>query len=91
MGKITDKDLYEFVYRANSAQKIATAERWLTEHKSITSPHVFDDLIHTLNVQGKRIFLSKLAESEQNLRCIFDQNKTAFLTDTISGEVIAYA
>ena len=91
MGKLTEKDLYEFVYRADSAQKIATAERWLTEHKSITSPHVFDDLIHTLNVQGKRIFLSKLAESEQNLRCIFDQNKTAFLTDTISGEVIAYA
>ena len=91
MNKLTDKDLYEFIYRADTAQKIATAERWLTEHKSITSPHVFDDLIHTLNVQGKRIFLSKLAESEQNLRCIYDQNQTAFLTDTTTGEVVAYA
>lgn len=91
MKKITDKDLYEFVYRADTAQKIATAERWLREHKNITSPHAFDDLMHTLNVQGKRIFLSKLAESEQNLRCIFDQNKTAFLTDTTTGEVVAYA
>ena len=91
MGKITDKDLYEFVYRADTAQKIATAERWLRNHQSITSPHTFDDLIHTLNIQGKRIFLSKLAESEQNLHCIFDQNKTAFLTDTTTGEVVAYA
>ena len=89
--KLTDKDLYEFVYRADSAQKIATAERWLTEHKNITSPHTFDDLMHTLNIQGKRIFLSKLAESEQNLRCIYDQNQTAFLTDTTTGEVVAYA
>ena len=89
--KLTDKDLYEFVYRADSAQKIATAERWLTEHKNITSPHTFDDLMHTLNIQGKRIFLSKLAESEQNLRCIYDQNQTAFLTDTTTGEVVTYA
>ena len=91
MGKLTDKDLYEFIYRADTAQKIAIAERWLTEHKSITSPHVFDDLMHTLRINGKRLFLAKLAEEEKNLRCIFDQNKTAFLTDTISGEVIAYA
>ena len=91
MKKITDKDLYEFVYRADSAQKIATAERWLREHKDITSPHVFDDLIHTLNIQSKRIFFVKLAESEQNLRCIYDQNQTAFLTDTTTGEVVAYA
>ena len=91
MNNLTDKDLYEFVYRADSAQKITTAERWLTEHKNITSPHTFDDLMHTLNIQGKRIFLSKLAESEQNLRCIYDQNQTAFLTDTTTGEVVAYA
>ena len=91
MGKLTEKDLYEFVYRADTAQKIATAERWLTEHKNITSPHVFDDLISTLRINGKRMFLAKLAEEDKNLRCIFDQNKTVFLTDTISGEVIAYA
>lgn len=91
MNNLTDKDLYEFVYRADTAQKIATAERWLREHKDITSPHVFDDLMHTLNIQSKRIFFVKLAESEKNLRCIFDQNKNLFLTDTTTGEVIAYA
>ena len=91
MGKLTEKDLYEFVYRADTAQKIATAERWLTEHKSIASPHVFDDLMQTLRINGKRLFLAKLAESEQNLRCIYDQNQTAFLTDTTTGEVVAYA
>jgi len=88
---MTDKDLYEFVYRADTAQKIATAERWLLEHKNITSPHVFDDLIRTLNTMSKRIFLAKLAETKQNLLCIFDQDKTAFLTDTTTGEVVAYA
>ena len=91
MKKITDKDLYEFVYRADTATKIATAERWLREHKNITSPHIFDDLMHTLNIQNKRIFCVKLSESEKNLRCIFDQNKTAFLTDTTTGKVVAYA
>ena len=91
MGKITDKDLYEFVYRADTAQKIATAERWLTEHKNITSPHVFDDLIQTLRIHGKRIFFAKLAAEENNLRCIYGKNEMAFLTDTNTGEVIAYA
>ena len=91
MGKLTDKDLYEFVYRADTTQKIATAERWLKEHKSITSPHIFDDLLRTLNTQNKRIFLSKLAEEEKNLRCIYDRDKTAFLTNTTTGEVLAYA
>ena len=91
MRKLTEKDLYEFVYRADTAQKIATAERWLREHKDITSPHVFDDLMHTLNIRNKRIFFVKLAESEQNLRCIYDQNQTAFLTDTTTGEIVAYA
>ena len=89
--KFTDKDLYEFVYRADTAQKIATAERWLRSHKSIMSAHIFDSLIQILNTQSKRIFLVKLAETEQNLLCIFDQDKTAFLTDTTTGEVVAYA
>ena len=91
MNKLTDKDLYEFVYRADTAQKIATAERWLISHKSIMSLHTFDDLMHTLKMQEKRLFLAKLAEEEKHLLCIFDQKKNAYLTDTISGEVIAYA
>ena len=91
MGKLTDKDLYEFVYRADTTQKIATAERWLKEHKSITSPHTYDDLMRTLNIQNKRIFLSKIAEEEKNLRCIYDRDNTTFLTNTTTGEVLAYA
>lgn len=91
MNKLTDKDLYEFVYRADTAQKIATAERWLNNHRNITSPHIFDDLIQTLRIQSKRLFFAKLAEEEKNLRCIYDQNNTTFLTNTTTGEVVAYA
>ena len=91
MRKFTDTDLYEFVYRADTAQKIATAERWLSEHKSITSPHILDDLMQTLRIQGKRLFLAKISEEDKNLLCIYDQDKTTFLTNTITGEILAYA
>lgn len=46
--KLTDKDLYEFVYRADTAQKIATAERWLNEHKHITCRSTLDELLNMM-------------------------------------------
>ena len=88
---MTDKDLYEFVYRADTAQKVATAERWLREHKDIMSPHTFDGLISTLNMQSKRIYFVQIAEQENSFRCIYDLNNNIYLTDTTTGEVVAYA
>ncbi|MBR2343209.1 MAG: hypothetical protein IKA64_03045 [Clostridia bacterium] len=67
MQAIREKDLYEFVYRADTAQKTAIAERWLGEHKHLMSRSTYDDLILTLSHQSKRAFLAKIAEYEKLL------------------------
>ena len=35
MKKYTDKDLFEFVYRADNVRKICAAEEWLTRHRDL--------------------------------------------------------
>ena len=82
MAKLTDKDLYEFVYRADTPQKIATAERWLTDHKHITSPSIFDDLIFILSQKAKRLFLASMAKYENNLY------KQGYEINVRTGEII---
>lgn len=83
MGKLTDKDLYEFVYRADTPQKVCTAERWLNEHKHLTSPSTFDSLILILNQTAKRLFRASMREYEER---IF---KNGYEINTRTGEVIA--
>ncbi len=83
--KLTDKDLYEFVYRADTAQKIATAERWLREHQHLTSRSTFEKLIAILNRTAKRLFRERMAEYEARL---YEQG---FEINTITGEVVASA
>ena len=61
---MTEKALLEFVYRANTAQKIVIAERWLLAHPEHTSPVLLDGLLRTLAEQSRRIFLAHLAEYE---------------------------
>ena len=63
---MTDKDLFEFVYRADTAQKIAVAERWLIEHKHLTSRSTLDELIGILNKTAKRLFDFKVIEYEKS-------------------------
>ena len=83
MAKLTDKDLYEFVYRADTPQKIATAERWLREHKHLTSQATLDELIAVLNRTAKRLFRVKMAEYEENLY------KRGFEINVVTGEVVS--
>ena len=83
MGKLTDKDLFEFVYRADTPQKIAVAERWLREHQSLTSRSTFDELIAVLNRTAKRLFRAKMTEYEENLY------KQGYEINVRTGEVIA--
>ena len=80
--KLTDKDLYEFVYRADTAQKVAIAEIWLQEHKNITCRSTFDSLIAILNNTSKRLFKEKLAEYEERIY------KQGYEINTITGEVV---
>lgn len=83
MAKLNDKDLYEFVYRADTPQKIATAERWLSEHKHLTSRSTLDELIAILNRTAKRLFRAKITEYEKKL---FTKG---FEINVVTGEVLA--
>ena len=85
MSKLTDKDLFEFVYRADTAQKIATAERWLREHQHLTSRSTLDELLYILNQTAKRLFRIQMAEYEERI------NKYGLEINTITGEVAASA
>ena len=83
MGKITDKDLFEFVYRADTPQKIAVAERWLREHRSLTSRSTFDELIAVLNRTAKGLFKAKITEYEESLY------RQGYEINVRTGEIIA--
>ena len=85
MSKLTDKDLFEFVYRADTAQKIATGERWLREHQHLTSRSTLDELLYILNQTAKRLFRIQMAEYEERI------NKYGLEINTITGEVAASA
>jgi hypothetical protein len=67
MIKYTDKDLFEFVYRADTVKKICIAEKWLTEHRELTSKNTFDELIMILNRTAGRIFRVQMAELDEKL------------------------
>ena len=67
MQKFTDKDLFEFVYRADTAKKICIAEKWLKDHKHLTSRDTFDELIMILNRTASRLFRAQMAELDEKL------------------------
>ena len=85
MAKLTDKDLFEFVYRADTPQKVATAERWLREHQHLTSRSTFDELLKILEQTTKRIFKLQMQEYENRIY------KYGLEINTITGEVVASA
>lgn len=85
MSKLTDKDLFEFVYRADTPQKIATAERWLREHQHLTSRSTLDELLNILSQTAKRLFRIQMAEYEERIY------KYGLEINTITGEVVASA
>lgn len=97
MAKLTDKDLYEFVYRADTAEKICTAERWLKAHEHLTSRHTLDDLIYILNRTAKRLFRAQIAEYEEALykaeafAFVPNDEGQFYITDKATGEVVAIA
>ena len=85
MNKLTDKDLFEFVYRADTPQKVATAERWLREHQHLTSRSTLDELLNILSQTAKRLFRIQMAEYEERIY------KYGLEINTITGEVVASA
>ena len=94
MKKITDKDLFEFVYRADTHHKIAVADKWLREHKHLTSPHTLDELLSILNRTSKALFREKMKKLEEQILQIAPIKCTdglTYYTDRISGEVVGIA
>lgn len=85
MKRYTDKELFEFVYRADTPQKVATAERWLIEHKHLTSRSTLDELLYILGQTAKRLFRIKMAEYEERIY------KYGLEINTITGEVVTPA
>ena len=65
--KYTDKDLFEFVYRADTTKKICIAEKWLNDHKHLTSRETFDELLSILNRTASRLFRAQMAELDEKL------------------------
>ena len=83
--KYTDKDLFEFVYRADTVKKVCIAEKWLTEHSDLTSKDIFDELIMILNQTAKRIFKAQMIKLDERL---YADN---IEIDVRTGEVLAGA
>lgn len=51
--KYTEKQLYAFVWRADTHKKIAEAEEWLKKH--LTDNDLFDDLMIVLSQQNREL------------------------------------
>lgn len=51
MLKYTEKELYAFVYRADTDEKIKAAEKWLDEHVYPENVELWDDLRIALSRQ----------------------------------------
>ena len=83
--KYTQKDLFEFVYRADTVKKICIAEKWLTEHSDLTNKDTFNELIMILNRTAKRIFKAQMTKLDEKL---YNDNVEI---DVRTGEVIAGA
>lgn len=50
---MTEKKLWEFVWRADTWKKISIAEAWLK--KNVTDNDLFDDLMVQLSIQARNI------------------------------------
>lgn len=72
MASLTEKDLWEFVYRADDDEKIAVAERWLTDHKDLVKEigggEFWRDLMQALDDQYK--LRHKPIETDEGLKIL---------------------
>lgn len=50
---MTEKSLWEFVWRADTWEKISVAEKWLK--KNVKNNDLFDDLMVQLSIQARNI------------------------------------
>ena len=51
----TEKDLWAFVYRADTHEKITIAERWLRDHFSIINLELWENLMTYLAMSSQEL------------------------------------
>ena len=62
-NQYTREQLYKFVWRADTSEKIAIAEKWLKLH--VTDIELFDDLMITLSMQYRELNAQSLDNGEK--------------------------
>ena len=56
MKRYSEKELYGFVWRADTKEKISIAEKWLKDHfESIGDVDLWDDLMVALSQQSRQL------------------------------------
>ena len=60
--RYTEKELYEFVWRADTPKKVAIAEEWLKAH--VNDNELFDDLMIALSTQYRQMNPIQLKNGE---------------------------
>lgn len=54
MKKYSRSELWAFVWRANTPERISVAEKWITEH--VEDNDLWDDLMSALSVQCRNYY-----------------------------------
>lgn len=83
--KYTEKDLYEFVYRADTTEKIQIAKDWLRAHRDVLSACMYGELTLILDRTRKNLVLARIEELRQS------QRVGDLMVDVKTGEVLAGA
>ncbi len=82
---MTKKDLYEFVYRADTTEKIDIAKDWLRAHRDVLSACMYGELTLILDRMRKNLVLARIEELRQS------QRVGDLMVDVKTGEVLAGA
>ena len=82
---MTTKDLYEFVYRADTTEKIQIAKDWLRAHRDVLSACMYGELTLILDRTRKNLVLARIEELRQS------QRVGDLMVDVKTGEVLAGA
>ena len=82
---MTKKDLYEFVYRADTTEKIQIAKDWLRAHRDVLSACMYGELTLILDRTRKNLVLARIEELRQS------QRVGDLMVDVKTGEVLAGA
>ena len=59
---MSTKQLFDFIGRADTPEKLDVAERWFSERKQTFARTDFDCFIRAINEKRKRLYITKLIQ-----------------------------